>query len=320
MASYTKLKNGDWGIRVEGQAVPGQQVTVTKRSGDRKVETIGSVVWSKGGVTICTIGRQQQTPSSRPPAKRQSTSRPRDGSNGKPGYCVYCDAHVAARAGDLLDAELLEDMDEFQLAERVRRESGRYGVACRDRAACKARCDANRAEAKKAREEAQKAAQAQQAVTGMASGLASAGFAAWCQSNGLSQLRDCIWTRDVVASTEIVVQELDRGQTYSAGIGLAKDGSPCAMETWYSSDDTRDAIWARPEVLEWALALAARRQLETQGRTPEQQAEKSRAWLAQYSGCAGSELHRWIASVIPETPVDLDTVRETERLLQEAMI
>lgn len=56
MNTYTKLKSGDWGVRVEGAKVTaGQVVSVRKKSGEVKSETIAKVVWSGNGVSLCAI-------------------------------------------------------------------------------------------------------------------------------------------------------------------------------------------------------------------------------------------------------------------------
>ena len=54
--TYTKLRTGDWGIRIEGSAVrPGSRVTVAKKSGERKLETVDRVLYSRDGLHICSI-------------------------------------------------------------------------------------------------------------------------------------------------------------------------------------------------------------------------------------------------------------------------
>src|SRR3954465_9181542 len=55
MATYTKLKSGEWGVRVEGKPTTGCRITVMTKSGASKVETIGKVLWSGNGVSLCTI-------------------------------------------------------------------------------------------------------------------------------------------------------------------------------------------------------------------------------------------------------------------------
>ena len=61
-ASYTKLQSGDWGIRVSGTVAPGAAVTVTKKDGTTKVETVHQVLWSGADkfrpgqtVTLCSV-------------------------------------------------------------------------------------------------------------------------------------------------------------------------------------------------------------------------------------------------------------------------
>ena len=44
--TYTKLRDCTWGVRVSGAAQVGQLVTVTKRSGERKTETVAAVLWT----------------------------------------------------------------------------------------------------------------------------------------------------------------------------------------------------------------------------------------------------------------------------------
>ena len=56
MISYAKLKSGEWGVRVEGPAPrTGSRITVTKKDGSTKTETIAAIVWEGTGVTLCAI-------------------------------------------------------------------------------------------------------------------------------------------------------------------------------------------------------------------------------------------------------------------------
>lgn len=55
LASYTKLKSGEWGIRVPGTATAGQTVNVVTKAGKSKTETIARVVWTGNGVSLCTV-------------------------------------------------------------------------------------------------------------------------------------------------------------------------------------------------------------------------------------------------------------------------
>ena len=55
-ATYTKLRDGSWGVRVTGAAVKaGDRVTVTKKSGESKVEVIDRVLWTGNGVSLCSV-------------------------------------------------------------------------------------------------------------------------------------------------------------------------------------------------------------------------------------------------------------------------
>lgn len=60
-ATYTQLRDGQWGIRVPGKARENQIVQVAKKSGEVKGETVSRVLWtgrdSKSGQTIslCAI-------------------------------------------------------------------------------------------------------------------------------------------------------------------------------------------------------------------------------------------------------------------------
>jgi hypothetical protein len=54
-ASYTKLHNGTWGIRVKGSTSQGATVEVTTKAGVVKTETVQRVLWSGNGTSICAI-------------------------------------------------------------------------------------------------------------------------------------------------------------------------------------------------------------------------------------------------------------------------
>lgn len=70
-ASYTKLKSGDWGVRVTGTARVGDRVTVITRAGERKEETIEKVIWTGNGVSLCSVVSKKKTASA--PAGRVGT-------------------------------------------------------------------------------------------------------------------------------------------------------------------------------------------------------------------------------------------------------
>lgn len=65
-ASYTKLKSGEWGIRItESSVKAGDAVTVRKKDGTTKQETVQKVIWTGNGVTLCAIAQREYAGSSR---------------------------------------------------------------------------------------------------------------------------------------------------------------------------------------------------------------------------------------------------------------
>jgi hypothetical protein len=66
MGTFTKLKNGDWGVRIEGLARAGDKVQTKKRDGSTQWVTIGQVIWqgrdprSNQQITIGTLSRTER--------------------------------------------------------------------------------------------------------------------------------------------------------------------------------------------------------------------------------------------------------------------
>lgn len=73
--NYVQLRNGDWGIRADYNIQSGDRVTVIKRNGERKEETVDRIVWSGNGATIASIVQRR---------------RP----GGRHGYCDVCDHDI----------------------------------------------------------------------------------------------------------------------------------------------------------------------------------------------------------------------------------
>jgi hypothetical protein len=69
-ATYTRLRSGEWGIRiVGGQPQPGAVVAVGRRDGTVVHETIGRILWTGPGrdgetVTLATIPHRERRRSS----------------------------------------------------------------------------------------------------------------------------------------------------------------------------------------------------------------------------------------------------------------
>lgn len=64
-ATFTKLKSGEWGVRVVGTVRVGDTVTVSRKDGTSEQKVVGVVVWSGNGITLCTLaasGRPSYTP------------------------------------------------------------------------------------------------------------------------------------------------------------------------------------------------------------------------------------------------------------------
>lgn len=72
-ATFTKLKSGEWGVRVEDcpDIAAGDVVKVTKRDGSTEVEQIERVLFRSGNAAICAISRKAAHTPSRVAAKPQ---------------------------------------------------------------------------------------------------------------------------------------------------------------------------------------------------------------------------------------------------------
>lgn len=89
MTTYTKLNNGSWGVRVRGTATKGQKVTVTKKDGTTKTETIAAVLWSGDGVSLCSIA--PSAPSAAAGVVRSAFKKPATSRRLRPGMeCPCC--------------------------------------------------------------------------------------------------------------------------------------------------------------------------------------------------------------------------------------
>ena len=88
-ATYTKLRNGNWGIRVEGSARKGDTITVSKKSGETKTEEVSAVVWSGNGITLCAISQHDSRPRYRRDDEDGLRDAYRHGWDGKIGSPSY---------------------------------------------------------------------------------------------------------------------------------------------------------------------------------------------------------------------------------------
>lgn len=93
-ATYTKLRDGEWGVRVSGKPNLGDVVQVRKQSGETKQERVTRVVWSDSTISICAIERSQAPSAAAPRRALSPTRRALRSAYGRPrGGCGYpgCD-------------------------------------------------------------------------------------------------------------------------------------------------------------------------------------------------------------------------------------
>jgi formamidopyrimidine-DNA glycosylase len=92
IATYTKLKSGNWGIRVQSEEVEaGNEIPVTKKSGETKIEVVERVLWTGNGISLCAIRQSQYSCSS----SRSSYTRRRGGCRDCGGPIVDARHHRA---------------------------------------------------------------------------------------------------------------------------------------------------------------------------------------------------------------------------------
>jgi hypothetical protein len=90
--TYTKLNNGEWGIRADGKIEGTPVLTVTKKDGSIKKEIVGKVLWTGKDkytgetVSLCSIAKDQM---GRTTSRRQYT----------PAVCPECEFNQDA--GDM---------------------------------------------------------------------------------------------------------------------------------------------------------------------------------------------------------------------------
>jgi hypothetical protein len=55
--NYSKLKSGEWGVRLEGTAKTGDIINVVRKDGKVKPEKLGKLVWEGGGAQLYAIDK-----------------------------------------------------------------------------------------------------------------------------------------------------------------------------------------------------------------------------------------------------------------------
>ena len=87
-ARPTKLRNGDWGARVEGTVRKGDTITITTKSGKSWDATVTRVIWTDSGVSIVSTASTSKSKSDYVPAVRNSRGYVTDRGH-YDGYCGY---------------------------------------------------------------------------------------------------------------------------------------------------------------------------------------------------------------------------------------
>lgn len=59
-ATYTKLRSGDWGVRVVGEVAAGQEITVKKKDDSTKTETVKNIIFKGEGFVLCGIEQRER--------------------------------------------------------------------------------------------------------------------------------------------------------------------------------------------------------------------------------------------------------------------
>jgi|SRR5690606_30005325 len=98
MTTWTRLKNGDWGLRGSPQVIkPGREVVVMKKNGERQMVTVGKVVWSDAKTANATVAGQQSQKQEYNGYRRSGGCRGCGGPirhaphhRAMDGYCGYC--------------------------------------------------------------------------------------------------------------------------------------------------------------------------------------------------------------------------------------
>lgn len=97
MTTYTKLRDGSWGIRSTRPLSPGDLIEVVKKSGERKIEQVRRVIWKGDGVWLASIETRRSSSYSAPRRSRWESEDHEDCLTFGPcgPHCEY--AHVFRR-------------------------------------------------------------------------------------------------------------------------------------------------------------------------------------------------------------------------------
>lgn len=80
-ASFTKLRDGSWGVRLSGSAPQrGQVLAVARKDGTVTMVTVERVIWSGNGAHLCAIAQE----------RLQRAAAPRPSRGPRSGRCREC--------------------------------------------------------------------------------------------------------------------------------------------------------------------------------------------------------------------------------------
>lgn len=85
-ASFTKLRDGDWGVRAPAGTKRGDILDVRKRDGSISTVEVERVLWTGNGIALCSIYDDR-------PAYRRSSGSGRSGGR-RSGGCAGCGGPV----------------------------------------------------------------------------------------------------------------------------------------------------------------------------------------------------------------------------------
>lgn len=95
--TFTKLRDGSWGLRSTDTLVAGQSITVTKKSGESESKTVGRILWTGNGITLATVASSGSSSRGRSyggcSCDEQGCCRPR----------CQCDRTCNCRGGNIYD-------------------------------------------------------------------------------------------------------------------------------------------------------------------------------------------------------------------------
>jgi hypothetical protein len=74
-ATWARLRDGAWGLRVQGEARTGDTVRAVRASGASALVRVGRIVWSGEGVTLATAGEEVREPRAEAAPRRRGGSR-----------------------------------------------------------------------------------------------------------------------------------------------------------------------------------------------------------------------------------------------------